>query len=238
MSDLLLPSIVIAVAFFVQTTCGFGAGLISIPLLLGVMSLKDASGFLAIYFGIFSLIMFAKVWRDMDKRVLLELGASGTVGMLLGVLMLDKFGDMELLPRILGVFILVYVALTYLRKSELTVLNRLGVLFGFSGGFFSGLFSAGGQFYVIYANSKVRKIEALRATIIGSLAIGNFTRIPFHLGTDIINMEVAKMALICMPAFAIGMLAGQLFYNRINKRLVKELIMGLLFVAGVKLIVG
>lgn len=236
--DFLLPSLFIALAFFVQTTAGFGSGLIAYPLMLGVLSVKDAAGLMSLYYLLFSMIMIWPEFKRMDKRVVLELGLASVVGMVIGTLLLDLLGDLDILKRLTGVFVIAYVAYSQFKKTELTVMNHLGPVFGFIGGFSSGLFSAGGHFFVIYASSKVRGTDALRATIIGALAIMNVTRLPVMLGTGLVNWEVAKMSLVVLPAFVLSLVAGHFFYNKVNKRLVKELIMGLLFVVGVKLIVG
>lgn len=238
MNELLIPSLAVFVAFFVQSNTGFGAGLISIPLLLVSMGFVEAAGVMGPLFLLFSILMLKKTWKDVDKRIFLELGISGLIGLVLGTFFLVQFGEAEWMKPVMGVFVLSYVAMNFMKKNRLSMFNQLGPLFGLLGGITSGLFAAGGHFFVMYANSKLSNMDRLRATIIAALALNNVIRVPLHVYGEVITVETIKTSAWLLPSFVLGILAGQAMYDRVNKRLIKELVIGLLFVIGVKLLVS
>jgi uncharacterized membrane protein YfcA len=51
-------------------------------------------------------------------------------------------------------------------------------LFGFMGGFFSGLFATGGPIYVIIIQNEANDIKTFRATMFASLGLVTVMRIP------------------------------------------------------------
>ncbi len=221
--------------FLAQTVAGFSAGLFALPILLLVVDLQEASALLAPLFLAFSAFYMVKEWPAMDKRALLELGIGTTAGMVIGVYLL-KVADPEILQRVLGGLILTYVLYRLTQRSSIALFERLGLLFGLVGGIVTGLYSAGGTFYVIYLHNKFEKGSVIRATVMGVLGLANIVRIPLLLQTEILTLESLRRSLLVLPALLLGLYAGEKLYARLNNTLFKRVLLALLTTAGVSLL--
>src|SRR5690606_26139163 len=121
--------------------------------------------------------LISKEWKNIDKKMILQLAVASVIGVVLGILVLT-FSKPLVLKKALGVFILVYVAYITFGKKKIQ-LNKGGVIsFGVLAGFFSGVFSTGGPLYVICVENTVKDIKAFRATMIGVLGLVTITRVP------------------------------------------------------------
>ena len=221
--------------FLTQTVAGFSAGLFALPILLIVVDLREASALLAPLFLTFSAFYMVKEWAAMDKRALLELGLGTTVGMVIGVYLL-KSADPELLQRLLGGLILAYVLYRLTQRSRIAFFERLGLLFGLAGGIVTGLYSAGGTFYVIYLHNKFEKAKVIRATVMGVLGLANIIRIPLLLQTEILTLESLRRSLLVLPALLLGLYAGEKLYAQLNNALFKRVLLALLVLSGITLL--
>jgi hypothetical protein len=221
--------------FLTQTVAGFSAGLFALPILLLVVDLQEASALLAPLFLAFSAFYMVKEWAATDKHALFELGLGTTVGMIIGVYLL-KGAEPQILQRVLGGLILAYVLYRLTQRSHIALFERLGLLFGLIGGIVTGLYSAGGTFYVIYLHNKFEKGSVIRATVMGVLGLANIIRIPLLLQTKILTPESLRRSLLVLPAFLLGLYAGEKLYAQLNNTLFRRVLLALLTIAGASLL--
>lgn len=234
-SVILIVAFSVALGFFVQGTIGFG-NFLSLPLLLTVLTIQESVALMAIFLFLFSLLMIFKVWGAIDKRILLELSVGGVVGQFGGIYLL-KFGDPIFLKKLLGIVIILYAAHKLVKKRKIKQFRNLGLLFGLIGGIFAGLFGAGGPLFVTYITNRIEKAHVLRATIIGSLAIMNFTKIPLFVGAGLFTRDLFIIALYILPFFLGALYLGNRLYGKIDEKQFKHLVLSFLALAGVWLIV-
>ena len=234
---LIISIFAIFIGIFVQTVVGFAAGLITMPILLTVFSIQEATAIMSVFLLIFSAIQLKKDWRDVNKKVIKELIFSIFIGMILGVYLL-KHGNPIFLKKSFGVFILCYVMYSFYKKKKIKIINNLGSLFGFLGGFASGLFNSGGAFLMPYINNKLTKPKNIRATAIAAFAITNFMRVPLIIQNGILTYDIFRQTLVIFPFFLLALYSGRKFYNRVGdkRETFQNILLLLLFLSGLSLI--
>ncbi|MBU0576942.1 sulfite exporter TauE/SafE family protein [Patescibacteria group bacterium] len=235
-AHLLLLAIGVGLGFYVQTVVGFAAALVALPIILNVLQIQEAIALMAIFFLIFAIIFIYKDWKDIDKKIITELGIGMILGSIAGVFIL-KFGNPIILKKGLGIFILFYVAYTYAKKNKIKCFHKLGVLFGLVGGFFSMLFAAAGPFFAVYINNKSDRSRIIRATLIGVLGINSFVRVLLLVVSDILTVNIVIKSLYILPFFLLSLYLGHKTYHKINEATFKNVLLILLIISGVYLIV-
>jgi len=233
---LLILIIGIFMGFFVQTIIGFGAALISLPILLYVMPLSDGVAYLSIFNLISAPFYIYKEWKFIDRKLLKELALSSIFGVLLGILVL-VYGHPILLKKALGAFILLFVINSLIKKKEIKLFPIMKPIFGFLGGFFSGVFSTGGPLYVIVVKDETKDVTVFRATMFGVLGFVTLVRIPALAMGEVLTMSQVYNSLIVLPFFILALYVGKKVYLKLNENLMRKFILASLFVSGLMLII-
>ncbi len=233
---LLLLIFGIFLGFFVQTIIGFGAALISLPILLYVMPLSEGVAYLSIFNLISTPFYIYKEWKYIDRKLLKELALSSGLGVLLGILIL-VYGHPILLKKALGVFILLFVINSLIKRKEIKLFPIMKPIFGFLGGFFSGVFSTGGPLYVIVVKDETTDIRVFRATMFGVLGFVTLIRIPALAMGEVLTIGQLHNSLIVLPFFILALYVGKKIYLKLNENLMRKFILGSLFISGIMLII-
>lgn len=232
----LLLSVGIFVGFYVQTVIGFAGSLMALPILLFKMELPEAIAYISIFYMLSSIFLIAKEWRNIDRKIILQLAIPSVIGIVIGIVVLT-FAKPILLKRGLGIFILLYVAYALIGKKKIN-LNKTGVkIFGVLAGFFSGIFSTGGPLYVICVENTVKNIKAFRATMIGVSGLISITRVPGLAVSGILNFGHFKMALFIFPIFLLAQFLGKRTFMKIEEKVFNRSLMLLLCFSGLIMII-
>lgn len=232
---LLILIIAIFIGFYVQTVIGFAGALMALPILLFGMELPDAIAYISIFYLFSSAFLIIKERKNIDKKIILELGIASIIGVLLGILVLT-FSKPILLKKALGFFILLYVAYVLYVKKKVS-LNKKGVVsFGVVAGFFSGVFSSGGPLHVICIENSVKDVKAFRATMIGVSGLVSLMRVPALAVSGILNFSHLKMTMLAFPVFLLAQFLGKRTFAKINENVFKKLLVVLLSISGLILL--
>ncbi len=233
---LVILVIAISLGFFLSSMMGFAAALIALPLLLYVQNIQEAVALISVFVFIFSIIKIYQLGAIMDKKVIAQMLIGIIGGLLIGIYLL-KYGNPLLLKKLLGVFVLLYVGYSSIKQTQIKIFKKLGILFGFIGGIFSGMFATGGPLYVTYLHNKLKNVEVFRATVIGTMGISNFIRIILLTYNGLLPKEILINSIYILPFFFIAIYLGQKAYNRTNEKTFKKLILIILVILGIKLII-
>ena len=87
MENLAVISIAVFLGFLLQTTIGFAASLIVLPILLFIYDFREATALLSLFLVAFSLIQVPSNWKDIDKKSLLSLSITGAIGLFIGIIL-------------------------------------------------------------------------------------------------------------------------------------------------------
>ncbi|MCJ7507228.1 MAG: sulfite exporter TauE/SafE family protein [candidate division Zixibacteria bacterium] len=233
---LLVVGLAIFCGFFVQTIIGFAASVIAVPIILFVCKLQDAVATMAILLFVFSFILVLKNYKEIDKNMLLEMGIGIILGIIVGVVVLRNANPI-ILKKGLGVFVVLYALYSLNKQKTIEIFKRLGLLFGFVGGIFSGLYTTGGPVYVTYITNKLSKASNLRATIIGVMGVSNLARLPILFANNLVPFHCIKIAIFVSPLFILSLYLGHIVYPKINECLFKRIVLAVLLISGLILIV-
>lgn len=232
---LLILIIGVGLGFYVQTVIGFAAALVALPIIINVFNIQESVALMSIFFFMFSIILIYKNWKLINKKTILEMSIGLIPGLLLGIYIL-KFGSPIILKKALGIFVILFVGYSFIKKKKIEFFKKIGPLFGFIGGTFSGLFSTGGPPIVFYIYNKLDKSNIIRGTIIGTLGMTDFLRFPLLIFSGILTYDILLMSLYVLPFFLLSLYLGQKTYHRINKNVFKNVLMIFLILSGIALI--
>ena len=232
MTELIIIILGISLGFFIQTLLGFAAPLVALPLLLLVLHIQPAVAFVSVFSLLFCFGLFFTNWKFIDKKILTELSAGILAGTAFGVYLL-RYGNSVFLKKFLGIFIILYVIYFYaIKGKEIKTPKYFGILFGFIGGIFSGMFSSGSPIFMTYTSNAIKQKEIIRATIIGALSVSHIFRIPFLFYANILTLDILIKSLYVLPFFIISVLLGQKLFNRLKGETYINLVMVFLFLSG------
>ena len=232
---LLLLIIGIFVGFFIQTIIGFAGALIALPFLLFVMPLPSAIAYLSIFYLISTPYYVYKERHNIDKQLLMRLAISSLIGVVAGIILL-VYTKPLILKKALGVFIILFVLNSLRPKGDLQLGTKMKYLFGFLGGFFSGVFSTGGPLYVMIVKNATPDVRTFRATMFGVLGLVTLIRIPALAIGGILTLEQVYNSLFVIPFFILAIFLGKKVYTKLNENVLKKVILGLLCLSGIMLI--
>ncbi len=221
----------IFLAFFIQTVVGFAGTLVGLPILLLVIDLPDAIAYMSIFYFISSPVLVYKEWKNIDKQIIIRLALSSIIGIAVGVWLLT-FDKPIFLKKALGVFILCYVVYSFYKDKKFKIMAQLEYVFGFLGGFFSGVFSTGGPLYVVVVKNTAVDMQAFRATMFGILGFVTLIRVPMLGVGGILNSSHIYYSLFVLPFFGLGLILGNKMHKKLNEDLLKKCILILLLCSG------
>lgn len=153
MMEIAVILVVVLAASIVGTLTGFGLSTIMIPLMVLFYPLAPALLFVGIihWFGdLWKMVLFRQGIR---WKLILSFGIPGVIATIIGARLLFSV-PAAILSRVLGMFLLGYVALLFTRSSfkirEGTVTAGLG---GALSGFFAGIFGMGGAIRALFLSA-------------------------------------------------------------------------------------
>jgi uncharacterized membrane protein YfcA len=234
---LLLLTIGIFTGFFIQTIIGFAGALIALPFLLFVMPLSEAVCYISIFYFISTPIYVYKEWEHIDKELVKKLALSSFIGVIVGIIVLT-YGKPIILKKALGIFIILFVLNSLRINKVLPLITKMKHLFGFMGGFFSGLFATGGPIYVMLIKNETNDVKTFRATMFASLGLVTVMRIPILVFGGFLSWNQLYNSLYVLPFFILALFLGKKVYLKLDDVLIKKIILGLLFISGALLLIN
>lgn len=227
-------------AYIIRGMSGFGAGLISAPLLAFVLPIHvvvPLSGLIVFVLFIFLTIRdrHSVIWRE------LKLLAPPTVVGVIAGLFLFKSLDNHLLLTMLGGFLILYalyiIAVQVLGLPQFRCSERWALPVGFTGSFFDTMFGGGGgTLVVIYMHARgIGRIE-FRATVATLWFIEMIARIGGYGIAGYYTREVLIMVAALLPVMWAGTWIGERLGNRVSPQVFQRILAGLLMVSGVSLL--
>ncbi|MEM9091887.1 MAG: sulfite exporter TauE/SafE family protein [Cyanobacteria bacterium P01_F01_bin.53] len=241
MENIVLVGGVIGLAAAVQSLAGFGFALVAIALLPFFLDFSLAIP-LVLMMCLLSSVWLWLVYRDnFSWRAILPLVLSTLVFIPIGLVGLHYVSE-DMARKVLGSFIVLYVAYDVLRlvtpvfdTPELAS-PRWAYLFGGVSGFLTGAFTTGGPPLVMYANSKGWSPEEFKGNLPGVYVVAFTFALTGHYFEGHLTPELWKIALYCLPFFAVGMGLGILLSKKIDAVSFKRIVLSLLGMIGLKLI--
>jgi uncharacterized membrane protein YfcA len=227
-------------AYVIRGMSGFGAGLITAPMLalvLPVHIVVPTTGLLVFLLFIFLTIRDRHEvnWRE------LKLLAVPTVAGVIAGLFLFRLLDNHLLLLMLGGFLIVYAiymfAVQALGLPQFRVSERWALPLGFGGSFFDTMFGGGGgTLVVVYMHGRGLERMQFRATLAMLWFIEMITRIGGYATAGFYTRDVLTLVAALVPVMAVGTWIGERLGNRVKPETFSRILGALLLASGVSLI--
>lgn len=234
----LLVALIVLLAITVQSLVGFGAALLGMPLLVGLLGIQVAAPLVALLAVTAELVLVLYYRRALSLQVVWQLVVAAALGIPLGVLALELV-DEDIVLAVLGLVILLYAlyALLQLRLPELRhPLWAWGA--GFLAGILGGAYNTSGPPIIVYGNCRRWPPAQFIANLQGFfLPVSLFVAVGHGLGQNLTPL-VWRYYLISLAPMGVGIVAGLLLARRVNPVLFRKLVLGLLLVLGASLLLS
>jgi uncharacterized membrane protein YfcA len=237
--EVFLILILIIGASTVGTLTGFGLSTLMIPVMALFYPMPQVLLFVGIvhwFSDLWKLVLFREGIR---WRLILTFGIPGVLATVIGASLVIRISG-TVLQRILGVFLLGYVAFLYAKSSfRVRQSTGAGMTGGALSGFSAGIFGMGGAIRALFL-SAFDLPKAVYLATAGAIAIAIDTpRLATYVwqGTRLGPVLLWGMFLF-IPASFLGARIGQNLVNRVPQQHFRKVIAAFLLVLGLKLLIS
>jgi uncharacterized membrane protein YfcA len=232
LSNLLPVALIISAAYVVRGIAGFGSGLIAIPLLAFFLPLSVAVPIVVLLDYISSFSQGMKNREAVQWKEIVPLLPFTLIGVFTA-LFVFKYVDANLLPKIMGAFIIIFAVYTLLSVTVKSGYSRKwAVPAGSFGGLIGTLFGTGGPFYVIYLKLRGLDKTKFRATFATIFIMDGTVRLFGYLGLGFFNKDTLPLVALTIPVMALGLWVGGQIHTTLSQQAFQRAISVLLIASG------
>ena len=233
-----LALIVAFFSIFTQTLTGFGAGMLSMAFLPGLIGMRTAVPLVALATATLELIQLIRLRARFNFPAVWRLMLASLVAIPLGVWALRGLNE-KLLLLVLGIIMLGY-ALYALLTPKLPGLEHplWAYLAGFISGLLGGAYSVSGPPVIIYGTSRGWEPDEFRSNLQGFFLVGDCLAILNHALVGNLTPRVWISYLWALPVVALGLLAGTLIERFINPQVFSKLVLILMLLMGLRYVLS
>lgn len=215
---------------------GFGSGLIAVPLLALLFSLKLVVPFMLLMDLTASAVIGRAARRDVNWEELKPILPGSIIGVVAGAALLLNLAREPLLTA-LGLLVLAFAVRSILNlHGDRTVSRVWAVPAGVVGGTVSALFGTGGPPYVIYLAHRIRDKSVFRATTSLLFLLEGSVRVVTFAVAGLLQPALLPVFLAALPLMGIGVWLGGRVHVGISNAQMTRLIGVLLLISGAALL--
>ena len=239
--ELAFAALVVTLAYAVRSGAGFGGQAVAVPLLALILPLQTVLAAIVVLTVLSSIGHLRRDWSKIDWREIRLLLPYSVIGVLAGVLLLDRL-DIAVLTRAFGVFVMLYACFALATASRpLRIPGRalypagaiLSTLAGATGATFG---AAAGPLYVIYFSARQLEKDAFRVTITAILQIQGCLRIAGYAHLGFFDYTTPLLVAAGLPLMLLGSTLGLWLAGRLDQRWFNVGVSALLLVCGAALL--
>ncbi|NOU36305.1 MAG: sulfite exporter TauE/SafE family protein [Kiritimatiellaceae bacterium] len=243
---ILLFGVVVFLTHMLEGVTGFGCTVLALPFAAALLGLHTAVPVLVVLGWLLAIYIVARSWRHIQWKPFLFIVLHAAIGLPIGMLLFDKLPETGL-KALLATFMVGVGFRGFVKtwraghkllvaKDTRSVWMRLVLL---TGGVIHGAFGTGGPFVVIYAGralpdkSLFRVTLCLLWTVLNTILIVKWTVIG-----GVWNPQIMKAITAALPFLVAGIAVGDWLHHRVNERLFRMMVYGVLFLAGTAVFYG
>ena len=238
MTELLLILVLVIIASAIGTVTGFGLSTVMIPVMVLLYAMPESLLFVGVihwFNDLWKLLLFREGIR---WKLILSFGIPGIVATVIGAHLVLAIPS-AILQRVLGVFLISYVAFLFVKSAFRVKQNNVAAgVGGALSGFSAGVFGMGGAIRALFLSAFDLPKPVYLATA-GVIAIAiDTSRLTTYLwqGTRIEPMLFWGMILF-VPASFLGARLGKGLLNRIPQEHFRQIVAAFLFIIGIRLLI-
>jgi uncharacterized protein len=228
---------ILAAAYLVRGTAGFGSGLVAVPLLNLMLPLSVVVPVVVLLDYIAALSQGLGNRNNIRWKEILPLIPFSLIGVVIALFFLTR-GEALLLSKALGGFVILFALYTLSGyKPKTGVARGWVVLAGISGGMIGTLFATPSPFYATYFNARNLGKEAFRATFATTILMDGAGRLAGYTTSGILTPELLTLAAIALPIMGVFLYIGGHIHTRLTQTAFQRAISVLLMVSGTLLLI-
>lgn len=229
---------VVFAGYALRGATGFGAGVVSIPMLALVLPLNVVIPVITTLGIVASLAQSLQEIRHVDWRALRGLALPSALGLALGLWLFASL-DQALLLKAFAAFIIVYGLWSFVPRAPSAQLPPplLAAAVGSTGGLVATLFGGmAGPFYAIYLRALNLDKRRFRASISSVLLCLGLVRAAGYGGLGFYDRRALAALALFAPVMALAMVAGDRWHARLDQARFERVVAALLVASGVALL--
>jgi uncharacterized protein len=226
-------TIVALLAGFIQGLSGFGSVLLSLPLMVLFLDIREAIPLVNLMGVILSVMLILQLRAHWDWGKIMPLLAGALPGIPTGVYLLKRM-DPAHVQIILGLVLVAYAVYGLLFRLPV---GKFGgpwaYLFGFFAGGLGGAISASGPSVIVYTSLQPWTKDQIKVTLQGFFIISGLLIGVFHAANGLTTDGVIRNFLVSIPALLLGTWFGSMLYGRFREEGYRRVMLVLLGALGV-----
>jgi uncharacterized membrane protein YfcA len=223
----------------VGTMAGFGAATILTPVAALFLEMKSAIALVAVFhlFGNASRLVF--FGRSIHWKTWSQFGVVAITCSVLGAWLTAGLSS-ELIKRLFGAFLLLYVAVSVGASSRWQLPSTPAMLIGGGAlsGFIAGLLGTGGAIRSACLLAFGLAKEVYIGTSAAIALVVDATRLPIYLAGSFIPMGLVPVVVALVPVAFVGSWVGQQLVQRVSAGRFRQFVLMMLAAMGVKFLWG
>lgn len=238
--ELVAIVIVILIGSFIQGVSGFGFGLFAMGFIPLFFSVKESALFVMALAVVVSGSIISRNYKHLVVKSLIIIVGASLSGRVISFFLLNAFGEMEWMKKVLGIFLITMVSYLFFNKKEpsLALLEKpiIPICFGFMGGLIGGIFAVGGPFFVFYFLLIAKDKYQYSANLQAVFFVNNGFSLLLHGINGDIHTTFLLYFVIGVIAVFTGTTLGLKLFDKLPREKVKKFAMSVVLVAGLNLI--
>lgn len=229
------PAIIFA-GYLIFGISGFGASLITVPVLSYYLSLKTALPICVLLDFTSAMVLGTRLRGGVEKREILLLVPFSLIGAVTGATLLLHLPRQAALAA-LGCFAFTYGIYSLWRGAAVAHIGPWWSLpAGFVGGVMGALFGVGGPPYAIYLTGRLRDPSRFRATMSAMVVASVGMRAAVFAIIGLIVRDTLIAFALLFPFACFGLWGGQRLHGYIPNRRLLQFLGGLVALSGASLL--
>lgn len=222
----------------VYSATGFGIAMTATPIALLAIGDPQTAVVVVNSAGVSAGILIAiQARNDVPYREIVPIAVAGALGAPVGVTIL-KFADPTVIRVGIAVLILLLAAMSLKEfRGEIPYARALGILAGFAVGISLAAFAVGGPLIVLFLLARNMQRHSVRGAMAFFLLVVSVVGLGFYASAGLYNAErLTLIAIVIIPAF-IGFALGGLLIKRMNERIFRYVVLGIIALSSMAVLV-
>ncbi len=226
-------TVIAFLAGFIQGLSGFGSVLLSLPLMVLFLDIREAIPLVNLMGVILTVMLIIQLRAHWDWGKVMPLLAGALPGIPVGVYLLKRM-DPSHVQVILGLVLVAYAIYGLLFRLPV---GRVGgpwaYFFGFLAGGLGGAISASGPSVIVYTSLQSWTKDQIKVTLQGFFIISGLLIGVFHAANGLTTEGVIRNFLLSIPTLLAGSWLGSMLYGKFREEGYRKVMLVFLGALGV-----